>query len=144
MTDPGHPPSTPNASSRLSAAPTSPAASKPSHPNRAAIGGSIGGGLACLGASVLTAILLHHRYRKVQPSEKHEDGRRKSMNDTYQAQMLHEADGTPGSLQELSSPSCIHEAGSRRNMALQAWELDSRWLHEAGSGTGSGTRTELA
>ncbi|KAL9123582.1 MAG: hypothetical protein Q9217_006998 [Psora testacea] len=146
MSDPGHPPSNPKSSSRLPAAPTKSPTTKPSHPSWAAIGGAIGGGLFCLTAGILAVIVLLRRRRKARLSkpENHEDSQRSSMINATKPQMINEADRTPCSLQELGSRPLVHEAGSSRDIRFRAWELDSRWFHEADNGIRSGSRTELA
>lgn len=141
MSDPGHPPSNSKISPKLPAAPTSsPAtgpspATRPSHPNWAAIGGGIGGGLFCLTAEILAAITLLRRRRKARlsKSEPHKDSHRSSM-----------MNATKSNLQELGSRPLVHEAGSSRDIRFRASELDSRGLQEADTGICSGSRTELA
>lgn len=136
MSDPGHPPPGSKISPKLPVAPTSSPATRPSHPNWAAIGGGIGGGLFCLTAGILAAFILLRRRRKapLSKSEPHEDSQRSpmmnatnsQMTSAAQPRMIHETDGTP--LQELGSQPLVHEAGSSRDIKFRAWELDSRGL----------------
>ena len=105
--------------------------------NKAVIGGSVVGVVAFLAAGLVVTLCLLHRRKKARNSalKSSQGSRRELETSTPRSQIMKEADGMAVGLQELGSRHVFHEVASNRDIAIRAWELDSRHFQELDSGT---------